>query len=71
MGERETATVIISFDRNALNTVLGNTPNATSEYALREVFESLMTDGLASPCGCGCNCFEPDPLPITFEIIET
>jgi len=63
-------TVTFEINRQALNQYLGNTSNPTSKQAMREVLNSLIRDGLASGCGCGCNCFEPDPLPISFNVVD-
>lgn len=64
----EEFTVTIRVDRQALNNYLWNTPNVTAKDALQEVLESLVAYGTTTGCNCGCGCWEPDPLPINFEI---
>jgi len=68
--DHDEITVTFKINRRALNQYLGNTSKPTSKQAMQEVLNSLIKDGLASGCGCGCNCFEPDPLPISFNLVE-
>jgi len=63
-------TVTFKVNRQALNQYLGNTSMPTSKQALQDALNSLVKDGLAYGCGCGCNCFEPDPMPISFDIVD-
>jgi len=68
--DHDEITVTFKVKRQALNQYLGNTSGPTSKQAMHEVLNSLIKDGLASGCGCGCNCFEPDPMPVSFDVVE-